>query len=91
MKTNDPSSTPDSRHGWCPVYDTPCPQGNEAAEACNDRVDPEYDPMNNLRDAAITFCAIQRADEGYGVREPGSENDPITQNINQRFDSGETP
>ena len=47
--------------------------------------------MNNLRDAAITVCAIQRAAEGYGIQEIGSDETRITKNINQSFDTGENP
>jgi len=88
---NNKKQSENPRAGWCPVYDTPCPQGSEAASSCEERVDGDYDPMNNLRDAAITVCAIQRAAEGYGIQEIGSDETQVTKKINQSFDTGENP
>ena len=88
MNTPEKPEVADPRHGWCPVYDSPCPQGDEAAQSCQDRFDENYDPMNNLRDAAITFCAIQRSNEGYGVQNKDQSTDSISRNINQSFDDG---
>lgn len=79
----------DPRASWCPVYDTQCPQGSEAASSCDERVNSDYDPMTNVRDASITFCAIQRAAEGYGVRETNSDKTRISKNINRSLDTGE--
>lgn len=77
--------TKDPRAGWCPIYDMPCPQGEKSASLCAQRFDEDYNPMTNLRDAAMTFCAIQRQEEGFGVQSPDEAGNRIRNNINQSF------
>ncbi len=88
MKSHNLQSPEDSRSGWCPIYDTPCPKGAEAAAQCTARFDETYDPMTNLRDAALTFCAIQRTAEGFGVQTRNPVVEDAGRNINQSFEPG---
>ncbi len=48
----------------CPLFpDVVCPQGDEAAEACDVRMHADYDPMTDFRDYAFMNCAVRRARE----------------------------
>ena len=48
----------------CPLFDdVVCPQGEDAVEACQVRVNGDYDPMNDFKDYIFMNCAIRRARE----------------------------
>lgn len=48
----------------CPLFDdVECPQGDEAVESCNVRMQADYDPMSDYRDYVFMNCAIRRARE----------------------------
>ncbi len=53
-----------NEEAMCPLFpDVVCPQGDEAADACNVRLQTDYDPMTDFRDYAFMNCAIRRARE----------------------------
>ena len=54
---------PESRKGYCPVYDIECPSGDEAAEQCEQRFAGDYNPLTSFRDAEIEHCAIYRKEQ----------------------------
>jgi hypothetical protein len=48
----------------CPLFsDVECPQGDNAAEACQVRLNGDYDPVAAGKDYLFMNCAIQRANE----------------------------
>jgi len=51
------------RSGWCPVYDIPCPQGEDAAASCEQRFQSDYNPLTTYRDADIEHCALYRREQ----------------------------
>lgn len=55
---------PDKKEAMCPLFeDVVCPQGKDAADSCQVRMDGDYDPMNDLRDYLFMNCAVRRARE----------------------------
>lgn len=47
---------------WCPFFpDMPCPQGKDAAEACQIRMQHDFDPLTDFRDFQMMECAIFRS------------------------------
>jgi hypothetical protein len=63
MTTESKTPKPASREGWCPVYDLACPQGEDAATACENRFKGDYNPLTSFRDAEIEHCAIYRMEQ----------------------------
>jgi len=58
----------------CPLFeDVICPQGAEAVDSCQVRLDGDYDPMNDYKDYVFMNCAIRRAREQDS--ETNSQND----------------
>lgn len=53
----------DKRKNYCPVYDIECPDGAEAANACDNRFAGNYNPLTSFRDADIEHCAIYRKEQ----------------------------
>ncbi len=53
------------KQAMCPLFpDVPCPQGDEAAEACTVRFEQaNYDPVADFRDYLLMNCAILRAEQ----------------------------
>ncbi len=52
------------KEAMCPLFpDVKCPQGHDAADACQVRQHGDYDPMSDMRDYLYMNCAIQRANE----------------------------
>ncbi|HID38743.1 MAG TPA: hypothetical protein EYP36_04420 [Calditrichaeota bacterium] len=52
------------KEAMCPLFpDVVCPQGDEAANACDVRMHTDYDPMMDYKDYAFMDCAIRRARE----------------------------
>lgn len=48
----------------CPLFpDTPCPQGTDAADACDLRLNSGFDPMADFKDFDFMQCAVYRARE----------------------------
>ncbi len=46
----------------CPLFpDVVCPQGEEASEACQVRVNGEFDPVLYFRDELVIHCAIAQS------------------------------
>ena len=55
---------PEKKQAMCPLFDdVVCPQGKDAADACQVRVNGDYDPMNDFNDYVFMNCAIRRARE----------------------------
>jgi len=52
------------KEAMCPLFpDVVCPQGDDAASACDVRLHADYDPMMDYKDYAFMNCAIRRAKE----------------------------
>ena len=53
------------KQAMCPLFpDTPCPQGKDAADACQVRLEVgNYDPVSDFRDYLMMNCAILRAEQ----------------------------
>ena len=50
------------KQAMCPLFpDVVCPQGQEAADACQVRQNGDYDPVNDFRDYLYMNCAVQIA------------------------------
>ena len=48
----------------CPLFpDVPCPQGKDAADQCQVRLENDYDPVRGFKDYLFMDCAIKRAHE----------------------------
>ena len=63
----------------CPLFpDKPCPQGKEAREKCEIRINGDFDPVLYFRDELVLHCALHQAYEhehpepaGKGTRKNG--------------------
>lgn len=48
----------------CPLFeDVVCPQGQDAVDSCQVRLDGDFDPMSAYKDYVFMNCAIRRARE----------------------------
>ncbi len=49
---------------FCPLFpDMICPRGAEAAEACEVRVNGNFDPIMYFKDQLVLHCALQRSQQ----------------------------
>lgn len=48
----------------CPLFpEMPCPQGQKASEACEVRINGNFDPVLYFRDELIMHCAIYQKEQ----------------------------
>lgn len=61
-KFNEGDKMQNSEQAMCPLFpDMECPRGHSSAEACQVRMNSDYDPMTDFRDYLFMNCAIHRA------------------------------
>ena len=54
----------EENQAMCPLFpNIPCPQGDQAANQCQVRLDADYDPIRDHKDYLFMHCAIHRAEE----------------------------
>ena len=56
----DTKSAYDPLSECCPMMDMECPRGSDSALDCQQRVDGDFNPLQNFRDLAIVNCAAER-------------------------------
>lgn len=52
-----------SKDESCPLVDIPCPQGEEAARHCQEKVATNFDPVVSFADYFILDCARELAEK----------------------------
>jgi hypothetical protein len=49
---------------YCPLFpDMICPRGEEAASACEVRVNGDFDPVMYFKDHLVLHCALHRSQQ----------------------------